>query len=155
MKQETSSENVTDAHSGRVLVVVKGEFCGDKCFPSLNDYLKEMGTHPQAGGKFKKKYEMIANNAIRRCLKRWKAQGRITLHYRFYEPAKGVKRDHMNVFTMFDKVFQDSLQACGVIPNDSPQYVDGSRITHEFFYTSEMPKVEIEIEEVETPERFC
>ena len=110
-KQERSSESVTDVHTGKVLVTVKGAFHGDKCFPSLNDYLKEMGTHPQAGGKFKKKYENIANTFIRRCLKRWKAQGQITLHYRFYEPEKGVKRDHMNVFTMFDKVFQDSLQA--------------------------------------------
>ena len=129
-------------------VTVKGCFHGDKCFPSLNDYLAEIGRHPRAGGEFKRKYEMVANNAIRRCLKRWKPNGKITLHYTYYEPEKGKKRDHMNIHALFDKVFEDSLTACGIIPDDDPAHVDGNQITHEFVYTSDAPKVEIEIEEL-------
>lgn len=130
-------------------VIVTGKHYGNYCFPSLNNYLSEMGRHPQAGGKFKKDFEMISNNAIRRCLGGWKPKGRITLHYTFFEPKKGIKRDHMNVFSLFDKVFQDSLQACGIIPDDSPKYVDGNLITHKFEYTDGNPMVEIEIEELE------
>lgn len=129
-------------------VTVKGKYFGNYCFPSLNNYLAEMGCHPQKGGRFKRQYEIVANNAIRRCLGRWKPEGRITLHYTFYEPKKGNKRDHMNVFSLFDKVFEDSLQACGVIPDDNPKYIEGNLITHRFVYTSGEPMVEIEIEEL-------
>ena len=133
----------------KAVVRIKGRFCGEKCFPSLNDYLAEVGRHPRAGGEYKRRYEMIANNAIRHCLGRWKPEGRITLHYTFYEPEKGKRRDHMNVFAMFDKVFQDSLQACGIIPDDGPGYVDGNQITHRFIYVSGEPMVEIGIEETD------
>lgn len=129
-------------------VIISGRFYGDKCFPSLNDYLREIGSNPKAGGRFKKKYEMLCCNAIRRCLKRWKPKGMITLHYKFYEPKKGVKRDHMNIFCAADKIFQDALQMCDVIKNDSPKFVDGSKITHEFFYIDSEPKIVVEIEEM-------
>ena len=130
-------------------VVISGAYYKEKTFPSLNDYLNEVGTNPKVGGKLKGQYMMIANNAIRRSLKRWKPKGRITLHYRFYEPKGGQVRDHMNVFSFFDKVFQDSLVKLQVIKNDSPDYVDGNQITHKFYYTSKAPYVEVEIEEIE------
>ena len=121
----------------------------DKTFPSLNDYIHALGTNPRAGGKMKADYDMIACDAVRLDLKRWKPKGRITLAYSFYEPNKGKMRDQMNVFSFFDKVFQDALVKCKVIDDDSPHFVDGSKIAHEFFYTNGVPKVEIEITEVD------
>ena len=49
---------------------IKGRFFGDKTFPSLNNYLSEVGRNPKAGGRLKRQYVMIATNAIRRDLKR-------------------------------------------------------------------------------------
>lgn len=120
----------------------------EKTFPSLNDYIAELGKNPKAGGRMKSKYEKIACDAFRLAYKSKKITDRITLHYRFYEPESGQKRDHMNVFSFADKVIQDALQKCGALKDDSPQYVDGGRITHEFFYTDGIPKIEIEIEKI-------
>ena len=71
----------------------------------------------------KKEYSMIACNAIRLGLKRFQTNKPVILHYRFYEPLKGQKRDVMNIFSFADKVIEDSLIRCGVIQNDSPQFV--------------------------------
>ena len=120
----------------------------EKTFPSLNDYIHELGKNPKAGGQMKKKYENIACNALRTSRLSKKYAGAITLHYKYYEPEKGAKRDHMNIHAFADKVIQDAMQKCGIIQNDSPKYVDGSRITHEFFYTQGTPRIEVEIEEL-------
>lgn len=128
---------------------IKGRYWkNEKTFPSLNDYIHELGRNPKAGGRIKSKYEGIASDAVRMCLKGKKATGLVTLHYIFHEPEKGQKRDHMNVFAFADKVIQDALIKCGVIKDDSPKYVDGSRITHEFYYTSGTPYIEVEIIEL-------
>lgn len=120
----------------------------EKTFPSLNDYIHELGRNPKAGGQMKRKYEKIACDVLRAFLRGKKYTRPVTLHYRYYEPEKGQKRDHMNIHAFADKVIQDALQKCGVIQNDSPRYVDGSKITHEFFYTSGVPRIEVEIEEL-------
>ena len=120
----------------------------EKTFPSLNDYIHELGRNPKAGGQMKRKYEKIACDALRSFLRGKKCTGLITLHYRYYEPEKGARRDHMNIHAFADKVIQDAMQKCGIIPDDSPRYVNGSKITHEFFYTCGMPRIEVEIEEL-------
>lgn len=121
----------------------------NRTFPSLNDYLAAQGTKPADGSGMKRTYEMIACNAMRLCLKRWRPSGRITLHYEFYEPVKAHRRDHMNIFSFADKTIQDALQASGYIPDDSPKYVDGNLITHKFFYTDGTPKIVVHIEELD------
>ena len=146
MQEKISGEGMRKAG---YKVVISGTYYKDKTFPSLNDYLKECGENPRSRGKMKRDYMIIANNAIRRSLKRWKPKSKISLHYRFYEPKGGHMRDHMNIFSFFDKIFQDSLVKCAVIKDDSPEYVDGNLISHKFFYTSKTPFVEIGIEEVE------
>ena len=120
----------------------------EKTFPSLNDYIHELGRNPKAGGAMKRKYEKIACDAVRACCKGFKAHGPVTLHYTFYEPETGQKRDHMNVFAFADKVIQDALQKCGIIRDDSPEYVDGSQILHTFRYTKGMPRIEVEVIEI-------
>lgn len=128
---------------------IHGAFCGDKTFPSLNNYLSEIGRNPKAGGRYKKQYVMVATNAIRRDLKRWKTDKPIILHYTFAEPKKGAKRDRGNIFGLADKFIEDALRDCGVIPDDNPKYV--VNFTHDFIYTTGEPWIRVEIEEVETP----
>lgn len=130
---------------------IRGAYCGDKCFPSLNQYLAEIGRNPKAGGRYKKQYIMIATNAIRRDLKRYKATKPVILHYTFAEPRKGARRDYGNIFSLADKFIEDALRDCRVIPDDNPHYV--KNFTHEFLYTDGEPYITVEIEEVETPQQ--
>lgn len=149
MKQEKNLESGMENVSIRPSFEIKGCFCGDKTFPSLNQYIAELGKNPRAGGRYKKHYIMIAANAIRRDLKRFKTSKPVILHYTFAEPKKGAKRDYGNIFGLADKFIEDALRDCGVIPDDNPKYV--KNFTHEFIYTDGVPFIKVEIEEVETP----
>ena len=69
--QESHSEKDILNRSCNVFTI-RGAFCGDKCFPSLNQYIAELGRNPRCGAKYKKQYVMIATNAIRRDMGRFK-----------------------------------------------------------------------------------
>ena len=125
---------------------IRGRFFGDRTFPSLNNYLTEIGKNPKAGGRLKRQYVMIVANAIRRDLKRWKTSEPVILHYTFAEPKKGIKRDRGNIFGLADKFIEDALRDCGVIPDDNPKYV--LNFTHDFIYTDGEPYIRVEIEEI-------
>ena len=132
-----------------MIVIISGRYWkNEKTFPSLNDYITELGKNPKAGGRMKSKYEKIACDVLRLVFRGKELKPPITIHYRFYEPEKGQKRDHMNIFSFADKCIQDALQKCGILKNDSPQYVDGNKITHEFYYTHGMPRIEVEFEQL-------
>lgn len=88
---------------------IRGKFYKGHCFPGLNDYIHEIGKNPKAGNRMKQQYQMIACNAVRLGLKRFKTDKPIILHYTFKEPKKGNKRDRMNVFSFADKVIEDAL----------------------------------------------
>lgn len=139
----------TDTDSSTIKFTISGAYCGDKTFPSLNQYIRELGRNPRAGGRLKKQYVMIATNAIRRDLKGFSTDKAIILHYKFYEPRKGKLRDYGNIFSLADKFIEDALRDCGVIKDDNPKYV--KNFTHEFYYTDGVPYITVEIEEVETP----
>ena len=127
-------------------VVIQGRYYGDKTFPSLNNYLAEIGKNPRAGGRMKKDYMWVCISAIRKYLKGWKVtKPPIIIHYKFYEPSKGQKRDVSNIYALVDKFFEDALQAAGTIENDNPAWV--ANTTHEFYYTDSEPYIEIFIEE--------
>lgn len=126
--------------------VIHGLFYKDRTFPGLNEYIAELGRNPRMGASLKRDYMMIAANAIRRDLKRFQTARPVILHYRFFEPLRGQKRDFMNIFSFADKVIEDALVKCGVIPDDNPKYVRNT--THEFYY-SDKPRIEVEIEELE------
>lgn len=68
----------------------------------------------------------------------------VMLHYTFYEPNK--KRDLDNISGYFHKVFQDALVHCGIIHNDSWQYIVG--FSDEFLIDNKKPRIEIIIQEV-------
>lgn len=127
-------------------VTIRGTYFGDRTLPSLNDYLKAVGTNPKAGGKFKSDYQKPIVNAIRRCLKGWTVtHPPVILHYRFFEHKKGKRRDVSNVFSLCAKFFEDSLQDCGVIENDNPDWIEN--FTTEFAWIDDEPYIEIEFEE--------
>lgn len=149
--QEKHSEKDTINRTCKAFTI-RGAFCGDKCFPSLNQYIAELGRNPRCGAKLKKQYVMIATNAIRRDLGRYKTTNPVILHYVFGEPKKGAKRDFGNVFSLADKFIEDALRDCRVIPDDNPRFV--KNFTHEFLYTDGVPFIRVEIEEVETPKKL-
>ena len=124
---------------------IEGTYFKDKCFPSLNDYLHECGRNPIAGGRMKDKCMNVAIASIRRDLKGIKIKPPVIIHYKFYEPIKGQKRDVMNIFSMADKVIEDALVKTKTLPDDNPRIVKNT--THEFFYDNRT-RIEVEIEEV-------
>lgn len=123
-------------------VVVDGKYYGNHTFPSLNNYIQECAKHPQCGAKMKKQFMKIGSIKIRNQLRGVKINKPVIIHYFYYESDK--KRDYGNIHAMFDKCFLDSLQECGVIPNDNQRWVRG--FTAEFFHDKENPRVEIDIE---------
>lgn len=126
-------------------LVIKGEYYKQKTFPSLNDLLREYGRNPKAGSRMKLEYENYCIDAIRTQIRGRKVEHPIVIHYKFYEPNSGKVRDVMNVFTFADKIFEDALVKCGVIPDDNPRFVLNT--THEFDFTNDVPYIEISIEE--------
>lgn len=131
-------------------VVIKGNYFGSKTFPSLNNLLAEYGYSPQRGNSMKRKFMNICNDEIRMQLRGYKAQNPVILHYYYIEPRDGHYRDCPNIHSFFSKVFCDSLQLCGVIPNDNPMFLLNE--THDFFYLRENfgePFIEVYIEEVQ------
>ena len=123
-----------------------GSFYGEKCFPSLNDYIREIGRNPKEGGRFKKKYVNIASHFISRDLGEYRTQNRVYLHYIFAEPRKGQKRDFDNVCGLAQKFILDALRDMEVIPDDKPTYVAG--FDFKFMYTDNVPFIVVKIEEV-------
>ena len=112
--------------------------------PSMNEYLAACRRHPIQGSKMKREYEMLISYSIRRGLGKFKTTKPIILHYLFYEP--NYKRDKDNVFTAASKYVQDSLQKCGVIPNDGWKNIEN--FTHDFFQDKTNPRIEVYIEEI-------
>lgn len=146
--QEKRFEKDITSHTCRAFTI-RGAFCGDKCFPSLNQYIAELGRNPRCGAKYKKQYVMIAVNAMRRDLGRFQTDKPVILHYTFAEPRNGAKRDYGNIFSLADKFIEDALRDSRIIPDDNPNYV--KNFTHKFIYTDGEPYIRVEIEEVATP----
>lgn len=71
----------------------------------------------------------------------------IVLHYKFY--WRDMRSDRMNIFSAFDKSFEDALQKVGVLKNDG--WNDVINTTADFEIDKKDPRVEVIIEELETP----
>ena len=130
------------------VVYVRGNYFGDKVFPSLNNLLAAFARSPQIGGSMKRKFKNICVNEIRDQLPNYVATKPMIIHYRLFEPNRGQRRDVMNCVSMIDKCFEDALQDCKVIPNDDPKHVLNT--THDVFYTDEYePWFEVYLEEID------
>ena len=147
MKQEKSLDVGTDSLTSKFFII-KGAYYGDKCFPGLNDMLREAERHPKAYNTMKQQYQMVAINAIRRYLRGFKAHGLVRLNMTFGEPRKGNKRDYDNIVAAARKIINDSLVRVGTITDDSPTYLGYGE--NSFEYVDE-PYIRVDIEMVETP----
>ncbi len=112
--------------------------------PSLNNYIAACGKSPIVGSRMKQDYMKIANWQIRSQLHRLAIRRPIKIHYVIYEVNR--KRDFMNVLSFADKVIEDSLQACGVIPNDNQEWVRGVSVDFKIDYKH--PRIEVTLEEI-------
>jgi len=96
----------------------------------------------------KAKNDRICKRAIDKCqnLKNVHITGPVFMKYRFYVPDK--KRDRSNYSAAFVKSWEDSLQHCKVISNDTYDLV----LTPEYYFEVDRknPRVEVEIIEADT-----
>lgn len=111
--------------------------------PNLNDYTKANRTNRFAGAKMKKECEKIITNHIKAQIHEG-FENPVKLHFRWYEPNK--RRDLDNI-AFAKKFILDALVSSGVIKTDSWQGVVG--FTDDFFLDSEIPRIEVDIEEAE------
>ena len=98
----------------------------------------------------KEENDKICIWAIRshKTLRNTKIEKPIVIHYKVYWADK--RMDRMNILSAFDKSFQDALQKVGVIKNDG--WNDVINITPDFGIDKQDPRIEVIIEELETPE---
>ena len=144
-KQERNLESVMETATTKSFTI-KGACYGDKCFPGLNDMLREACRHPKAYNQMKQEFQFLAVNAIRLQLRGFKAQGLIRLNMTFGEPKKGNKRDYDNIVAAGRKIINDALVKTGTIKDDSPKYLGYGSNTFEYV---DVPYIRVEIEEVE------
>lgn len=99
----------------------------------------------------KRKNDTLCEDAIRKCrdLRNVRIKNPVFMRYKFYVPNK--KRDRSNYSAAFIKSFEDALQHCGVITNDTYDLV----LTPEYYFEvdKDNPRVEVEIEVVDTPKK--
>ena len=119
-------------------VIIEGRF------PSLNEFIEANRAHKQKGNKMKSDDQNIISTYLLQQHRKLHIDKPVTLHYTFYELNK--RRDLDNVSSYFHKVFQDALVMCGIIHNDSWQYITG--FTDTFYVDSIRPRIEIVIKEM-------
>lgn len=120
-----------------------------KTFPGLNDLLHYAEKHPHAYNTLKKNYELIAINAIRVGLGRWRPTGVVIPHYVFCEPKKGHKRDYDNIAAAGRKIINDALVKAHYLEDDSPEFLEYG--TNTFRY-DDVPYIKVYLEEKEVDE---
>lgn len=145
MQENFSANDTLNPISENRVLKIQGCFYGDNCLPSLNNLLADAMRNPKAYNTTKRQMEFIVINAIRRCLKGYKATKQVQLHFIFGERQKGVKRDYDNVLAAASKIICDALVKSGVLKDDAPAYLLPS--TCEFHYV-EKPFIHIQIREV-------
>lgn len=135
--------NHLEADTGALTFKIVGCFYGDKTFPGLNNLLAQAERHPMAYNRMKKEYEQITIAFIRKDLKGYRFNTKVTIDYDFVEPNKGQKRDFDNIAAASRKIINDALVKSQTIKDDSPKYLlYGS---NSFHYTDGEPYIEVRI----------
>lgn len=114
---------------------------------NLNDYIAAERTNRHKGAKMKASNEKIVSAAIRQCMRGVRINQQVFMHYKWYEPDK--RRDLDNISSFGRKVIQDALLKAGVLKNDGWQNIAG--FSDSFEVDKKNPRIEVYIEEVETP----
>ena len=110
--------------------------------PGLNEIISADRAHAQVGARLKRETLDMVSLCIR--TQRLKpVEKPIEIHYRFYEPNR--RRDVGNVLAGADKVIEDALVKCGILPDDGQKWV--RNIVPWFGVDKENPRIEVELKE--------
>lgn len=112
--------------------------------PGLNDYITAERTSRYKGAEMKRQAETVVLHAAR-SLGKWRADGKVYMVYRWYEPNQ--RRDKDNVSSFGRKVIQDALVRGRYLPNDG--WKDIEDFADQFEVDKKNPRVEVEIWEVD------
>lgn len=85
-----------------------------KLYLNLNQY---RNWHHSVSGNVKRNYYYLIQDKLD-----FEFSGEVSIHYKYYAPDKRV-RDLMNVVSVVDKFFQDSMVMCGCILADDTSIV--------------------------------
>jgi Holliday junction resolvase RusA-like endonuclease len=107
--------------------------------PSLNEYVNANRRNRYAGAKMKQDTDKLISYYIKAQVTE-KLKGEFILIVDWYE--KDSRKDADNV-TFAQKFILDSLQHCGVIPNDNRKYLN--EIHHHVYVDKENPRVEVQL----------
>ena len=122
---------------------IKGRLIG------LNEYTKANRTKSYLANKLKQEQEEIVILSARSCRLEKVRTYPIGLRIKWYEP--NAKRDIDNI-TFAVKFILDGLVKSGYIENDSQRYVKS--IEHIVDIDRELPRIEVEIKEIEEEKDF-
>jgi Holliday junction resolvase RusA-like endonuclease len=111
--------------------------------PSLNEYISAMNSNRHAGNKLKQENMTIVSWEIKTQLKSLKIEKPVIIKFRWYE--KNRKRDIDGFSSMGKKIIFDALVRCGVLKNDTQEWVRG--FEDGFYIDSDNPRIEIIIVE--------
>lgn len=125
--------------------------------PNLNDLLdahhigfkwktkgKAVIVSASKGSQMKKDWQKKCELPIKNALKVKKLSTPIDIHYHYFEINK--QRDKGNIHAFCQKVFEDSMQSVGALPNDG--WSEIRNFTAEFDVDERHPRIEITITEV-------
>lgn len=126
--------------------LIKGKYYKENCFPGLNDLLREAQRSSFSYNRMKRAYEDIVILNARKSLKGWKARSKVQLNITWGEKKKGQKRDFDNIVAAGRKIINDALVKAKFLEDDKPQFLGYGE--NNFVY-SDVPFIEIEIEEIE------
>lgn len=118
-------------------LIIPGRLAG------LNEYISAERTNRFKAAKLKRESMDTVLWACKGCLRGWKAQKRVWMHYKWYEPNS--KRDMDNISSYGRKIIQDALVEGHYLQNDSWKDIAG--FDDEFFVDKKLPRVEVWIEE--------
>jgi Holliday junction resolvase RusA-like endonuclease len=111
--------------------------------PGLNEYISAERTNRFKAAKLKRDSMDTVLWACKGCLRGWKAQKRVWMHYKWYEPNS--RRDMDNISSYGRKIIQDALVEGRYLRNDGWKDIAG--FDDEFYVDNKLPRVEVWIEE--------
>lgn len=113
--------------------------------PSLNQYVDACRRNRYAGAKMKQAAENIICAFIKNQLGGVTIDSPVAVSIAWYEPNR--KKDPDNV-AFAKKFLLDSLVQCGVLKNDSQQYI--VRLSDSFYVDKNNPRIEVTLREVKS-----
>lgn len=116
--------------------------------PGLNEYIDAERQSRYKAAALKAQSERLVLVYARRDLRKWRARGPVYMHYTWYEPNR--RRDKDNVSGYGRKVIQDALVKGGYLRGDGWSHIVG--FSDDFRVDKARPRIEIEIEEIESEE---